>query len=581
MIVHHRIATTYCSFAVRSAAVTVGILLAACATPMAQPTVQPNRDVVEPHTALGNFLAARQAQRMRDSTNASRYIRDALRTDPNNAEFLTRANNIYIEDGQFDAAVDAARRAAAQGPSQPLGTLTLAVSAIKSGNYNDAAALLTGLPNTGINRVLVPMLRAWATAGQGDATAAIDVMKPLNEVNGFRTLSEFHAALIEDMLNHPAEAEAHYRKSLEGDTPSARVVEAAGAFFERQGQAATARELYSNHLKQFPDSSSVAAALMRAGVGPAPAKLAPDAGRGLAEALFDIAAALRQENNNQVALLYARMALALAPDSLSNIVLVADTLESLNQRAAAVALYEKLPANAPQSYSVQIRVADNLNQMGNSDEAIRRLNALAAADTARPDALIVVGQILRAKENYVDSADAYTRALARIPTIDARHWALYYARGIAYERAKQWPKAEADFLKALDLQPEQPDVMNYLAYSWVEQGLNFDRARTMLERAVQLRPNSGHIVDSLGWVLYRIGQVKESVPVLERAVELMPADPVLLDHLGDALWRVGRTTEARFQWQRSLSNDPEPELKGQLQRKIERGLDPASDAKPI
>ncbi len=272
----------------------------------------------------------------------------------------------------------------------------------------------------------------------------------------------------------------------------------------------------------------------------------------------------------------------LAPDEPAIIVLVADTLESLNQRAQAVALYERLPATSPQAYAVQIRVAENLNQLGQTDEAVRRLNALAAAEPARADALIAVAQILRARESYVDAADAYTRAITRIPRLDARHWPLFYARAIAYERSKQWPKAEADFIKALELQPEQPDVMNYLAYSWVEQGLNIDRARTMLERAVQLRPNSGHIVDSLGWVLFKIGQFKDAVPVLERAVELMPEDPVLLDHFGDALWRVGRTNEARFQWQRSLRNNPDAELKTQLEQKLEKGLGPVPPlTKPI
>jgi tetratricopeptide (TPR) repeat protein len=580
MTLPHRTGKTRRRSVAQSTAVVLGVLLGAQGAPLAQPA-PPGRDLLEPHTAIGNFLAARQAQRTRDSSSAARFIRDALRQDPDNAEFLSRATNIFIEDGQFDAAVDAARRAAARGPSQPIATLTLAAAAVKAGNYADASALLSGLPAGGINRVLVPLLRAWAVAGQGDAAAALELMKPLNDVNGFRALAAFHAALIEDALGRATEAEAQFRKALEGEsTPSARLVEFAGAFFERQGQAPAARELYQNHLKQFPESTVIAVALSRAGVGPAPAKVVGNATRGLAEALYDVAAALRQENSSQQALLYGRIALSLAPDSIGALVLVADTLEALNQREAAVALYERLPASAPQSYSVQIRVADNLNQLGKGDEAIRRLNALAAADTARPDALIAVAAILRAKESYAESAEAYTKALARIPNVEARHWPLLYARGIAYERAKEWPKAEADFLKALDLQPEQPDVMNYLAYSWVELGQNYDRARTMLERAVQLRPNSGHIVDSLGWVLYRIGQIKEAVPVLERAVELLPQDPTLLDHLGDALWRVGRTTEARFQWQRSLSNNPEPDLKTQLERKIQRGLDQA-DAKPI
>lgn len=585
MTVRNQIGTMHRGWIVRSGGLAVVVMLAACAAPLAQPAAPALDTSFGARTATGSYLAARQAQLMRDSANAARFAADALRLDPNNPELFGLANRAYLEDGQFDAAVDIARRAAGLGPSQPLGSLTLAVAAARSKNYADAAALLTAMPANGINRVLIPMMRAWALAGSsnGDSAAALEMLKPVTEVTGFRALVEFHSALIEDMLGHTAEAEPHYRKSLEGEgATTPRIVEAAGGFFERQGQAQTAREIYGNLLKQVPDAANIAAAQARAGVGPAPAKLVGDAGRGLAEALFDVAAALRQENNSAVALLYGRLAMVLAPDSNAIIVLLADTLEALNQRAQAVALYEKLPASSPQNYAVQIRVADNLNQMGQSDEAVRRLRALAAADTSRPDALIAVAQILRAKENFAESAEAYTQAIARIPKIEARHWPLFYARAIDFERSKQWPKAEADFLKALELQPEQPDVMNYLAYSWVEQGVNIARARTMLERAVQLRPNAGHIVDSLGWVLYRTGQFQEAVPILERAVELMPEDPVLLDHLGDALWRVGRKTEADFQWRRSLRNNPEPDLKTQLERKLEQGLGPATDTpKPI
>ena len=197
---------------------------------------------------------------------------------------------------------------------------------------------------------------------------------------------------------------------------------------------------------------------------------------------------------------------------------------------------------------------------------------MAQREPTRPDSLIALGDLLRGEDRFAEAEAAYTRALQRVPAIDRRHWRLLYARGIAYERTKRWPQAEADLLKALELEPEQPFVLNYLGYSWVDQGLNLDRAKAMLHRAVELRPEDGFIVDSLGWAYFRLGEHDKAVTYLERAVELEPGDPVINDHLGDGYWRVGRMREARFQWQRALTFEPEPELATVIQDKLVNGL---------
>jgi Flp pilus assembly protein TadD len=198
----------------------------------------------------------------------------------------------------------------------------------------------------------------------------------------------------------------------------------------------------------------------------------------------------------------------------------------------------------------------------------------------RTDALIALGTLLRRAERYAPAAEAYDRAVQRVAQITRGHWWLLYQRGIAYERSQQWPKAEADFLKALELFPDQPDVLNYLAYSWTEQGANLERAEEMLLRAVQISAqrgdNSGHIIDSLAWVYYRTGRFALAVEKLEEAIRLLPLDPTLLDHLGDAYWMVGRREEARFQWQRALRNNPEVDRRPQIERKLQRGLEPVA-----
>lgn len=187
-------------------------------------------------------------------------------------------------------------------------------------------------------------------------------------------------------------------------------------------------------------------------------------------------------------------------------------------------------------------------------------------------ALDALGNILRSRKQYADAVDVYNRAINLIPKPDRRHWVYFYARGTSYERLKNWPTAEADLKKALELYPDQPLVLNYLGYSWVDQGINLDEGMRLIERAVAVKPDDGYIVDSLGWAHFKRGNYAEAVRYLERAVELRPDDPVLNDHLGDALWKVGREREARFQWDQSLTLKPEPEDALKTRRKIDDGL---------
>jgi Flp pilus assembly protein TadD len=227
-------------------------------------------------------------------------------------------------------------------------------------------------------------------------------------------------------------------------------------------------------------------------------------------------------------------------------------------------------------------LARALHGIEQREEAFALLGRLADAEPERLDALIQLGDLLRRDEDYGRAETAYSRAVERIHDPRADQWTLFYARGITYERTKRWPRAEEDFLYALELEPEQPFVLNYLGYSWVDMGMNLDRAKAMLERAVELRPDDGFIVDSLGWVHYRVGEYDAAVDSLERAVELEPGDPVINDHLGDAYWRVGREREARFQWERALSLEPEEDTVSGIREKLRTGLpDPATEPKRI
>ncbi len=186
--------------------------------------------------------------------------------------------------------------------------------------------------------------------------------------------------------------------------------------------------------------------------------------------------------------------------------------------------------------------------------------------------LDALGNILRSHKLYAEAIPYYDQALGLVPKPVRRHWVYYYARGTSYERLKNWEAAEADLQKALSLYPDQPLVLNYLGYSWIDQGRNLKEGMTLIEKAVALKPEDGYIVDSLGWAHYMQGNFEDAVRYLERAVELEPNDPVLNDHLGDALWRVGREREARYQWDQALTLSPTPEDEEKIRKKLQAGL---------
>ena len=266
-----------------------------------------------------------------------------------------------------------------------------------------------------------------------------------------------------------------------------------------------------------------------------------------------------------------RIALLMRPDFPPAKLLIADILEADRRFEAASARLLAVDRASPYAPLARIRLASLLDRQDRTSEALALLDALAAEE-GRPEPLARKGDILRTRSRFREAIEAYDAAIARLGQPERRHWVLYYARGIAHERAKDWPRAEADFLRALDLSPEQPYVLNYLGYSWADQGRELARARRMLERAVELRPHDGHIVDSLGWVLFRQGDYRGAVQWLERAAELLPRDPVINDHLGDAYWAVGRHIEARFQWQRALALGPEPEEIPKIEAKLRNGV---------
>jgi len=293
---------------------------------------------------------------------------------------------------------------------------------------------------------------------------------------------------------------------------------------------------------------------------------------GAAEVLYGLGAAFGRRGGEDLGLIYLQLALYLVPSHPLALLSLADLYEAMKKPELAIKTYERVPLTSPLLRNAQIQMALNLGTLDRSDEEKASLEKLIAAHPADLEAIMALGNVLRGRKQFAECADVYSKGVATITKDEKSNWVIHYFRGICYERAKQWAKAETDLKKSLELYPEQPHVLNYLGYSWIDQGLNLDEGMRMIKRAVEQRADDGYIVDSLGWAYYRLGNIEEATKHLERAVELKPEDPTINDHLGDAYWRIGRVLEARFQWSHARDLKPEPEELVKIEEKLKSGL---------
>ena len=557
-----------------------GLAVAGCddhSTPTHLAAARDVQAVAEParHTkvasAAGKYLAGRFARRSRDFGSAARLLTDALELDKENSGIRRQAFFALVASGRFDDAAKLANLIVDGSNGAPISNLTLVVEDVRAQKFEQAAKRLVDMPKHGMNTFTSPLLVAWLHFARGEVDKAVQALDSLSKVESFAGLRNLHVGLIMDLAGNPVAAEEALKKSAK-KAPSLRVVQAYGRFLERCGRPKEAKKLYQDFVAKADGANSLEAAFQRLKSGKKPERLVNNTNQGMAEVFFNLSGTLAQGRSTDLALIYGRFALRLRPDFPLVQVLLGGLLESLDRKNEALALYDAVNPSSPLYWAARLRKAETLDELKRTDEAIAQLKQMAGERADQYEPLTRLGDMLRAKKRYDEAAFSYSQAVKRIGELAKPHWSLLYARGIAYERSKQWAKAEADFLGALRLSPEQPFVLNYLGYSWVDQGLHLDRAKGMIERAVQLRPNDGYIVDSLGWVLFRLRDFEGAARRLERAVILRPDDPTINDHLGDAYWRVGRFLEARFQWRRALSLDPDKKEIPTIQKKLQRGL---------
>ena len=529
-------------------------------------------------SGLGDYLIGRYAHVRGDYAAAAEHLRRVLEEDPGNPALLRRTLSLLVADGRVEEAAALGPRLLEIDGRARLARFVLGLQAARRGDFEGALGHIDRIEREGVYAVLMPLVEGWLHTGTGSDAKALAALAPLGERSAYRSFFLLHAGLMHDMAGRQEDAEAMLREAVALSSGSLRPTAALGSLLARAGRGREAWAVYDQYRAQNPPDVWSERAMAAAEAGLAPPPLVSDAREGLAEALFGTAAALPLREIEDAGLVYARLALFLRDDLDVARLLIAGIHEELERFEAAVDVYRGIPVESDFSWTARLRAAADLADLGRVDEAVASLGAMVDEQPGRADAASALGDALRMNERYGEAADAYDIAVERIAAVESRHWRLYYVRGIAFERTGAWPRAEADFLRALELEPDQPLVLNYLGYSWVEQRHRLDEAREMIERAVALRPGDGYIVDSLGWAAYRLGDFEEAVHQLERAVELVAGDPVINDHLGDAYWQVGRLNEARFQWRRALTLEPEDELAEQVRRKLADGLSAEAEA---
>lgn len=519
----------------------------------------------------GAYLAAKAAQSLSDYRSADDWYTIALKSDPQNVDLLANAMLTALSLGDVARSAEMAQTLTKLGvASQNIALARLADRAIQA----DYAGILADQKDgASVGNLLDDLAAAWANVGLGQMSDALALFDKIIATKGIEGFGLYHKAL--------ALAQA-------GDFDGAAQIFAgkSGDFkLSRRGAMAYAKVL--SQLERGAD----AALLLEKGFDPAndpeikdlitqlrqgqalPLTDLKDGKDGLAEAFFTVAAALNGETDDAYTLLHARIASALRPNDKPSILMIATLLEKQGQYDLAIDAYAKIPSTDPAFPISEIGRAEASFSADRKDAALEILTALVRSHPEDLDALVALGNGQRRVENFVDAIKTYDQVIARLPTVNPGQWPLYYSRGISHEQMGNFDLAEADFRVALNLNPNQPDVLNYLGYSLVDRGLKLDEAMGMIKRAVAARPNSGYIVDSLAWAYYRLGKYPEALAPMEKASLLEPVDPIVTDHLGDVYWANGRTREAEFQWRRALSFNPTEKDATRIRKKLELGLD--------
>jgi Flp pilus assembly protein TadD len=502
-----------------------------------------------------------------DSAATDRYFA-AQRRAPHDDARLTGALIASLAAG----AEERARRAARMAPRQDAPAyahLIRASDALAAQRWRAAGDEIDRVQGAAAEAPIGRLLVVWVRSAEGRVDEVTVDLAPLAQIRPYGGLFAYQQAMALDYAGRSDEALAAYQTAEQGGLWQPSGIERHADLLVRRGEREQAAALLDTDVNRANPALTAALARVRAGGTAAAEPLTP--ARGAAVGLYGLSAIFTQESDSTNSLAALSLSLMLDPGYDGARIAFAQQQSRLGHTDLARAALARVPATSPYAGSARVMESWVLMDSGAHDEALTLASTNAAGGDVR--AQRTLADMYRNLGRFGDAEPIYSQLVAQQPN----DWRLYFARGAARERLGRWPEAESDMRRALELAPDQPDVLNYLGYSWIDRGEHMDEGLAMIRRAVELRPNSGAIIDSLGWAYFRMGDYPQALEHIERAVELQPADATLNDHLGDVYWRLGRRIEARFQWQRAVSL--EPDNAAAIESKIAGGLPAESPAR--
>ena len=529
--------------------------------------------MVRAEISFGGYLAGRHALSTKDFDAASTYLSRAIEDDLENPELLNGLISVQVSLGDIGAAKISSDNLDLLGVQTQLSNMVKIAIQLRNRDFDNAKQQIEN--EQGINPLLDKIVIGWAFADEGNFENAETIF---DEIGKGSSLAQFSQMQKASMLAAYGRYESALNTIENLEKNSNRIsIDARALKVQLLLKLENKEEATEYFSRIFGDGVNSDAANLRMQVEDHPNAYSIEESlsleAGIAYAFYAIADILKDDADPNTALLYARLAQYLNENSQKAILLAADLLEQMGQYDLAVKEYAKISPSSSYFLSSELGRVGALRDGGKTEAALEVLYYLSREFSDIGIVHNSLGDFLRREERYSEAKIAYDRAVDIYRENNNVSWVVLYARGITHERLQEWDKAESDFRNALTINPDQANVLNYLGYSLIDRGEKLDEAMTMIEKAVSLQPESGYIVDSLAWGLFKLGQYETAIPHMEKAAELMPVDPIVTDHLGDLYWAVGRQLEAKFQWRRALSFDPELKDATRIREKLRIGLD--------
>ena len=552
----------------------LAVVLAHGGQALASGTAEPDKPIAV-RTLTGALLSAQVAEGDNDPAAMVAYYKQALGFSPGNSEFEQRLMLALLANGQFDEALPFAEKLKTVAAIERVSRVALAIEAGRKNQWDEAQNLLKLALQSDLDRLVTGLMSAWAMAGAGDAAGGAKAISELKGPGWFGLFQDMHKAMILESAGDKEGATKAFEQALISPDANAapdswlRLVEAYAGFAYRNGDKAKAINIIEQGQEIAPERPSLVALKKSIEAGETVAPRIAKPLDGFSEVLYNLGSAIRRDGAESFSKLYIQLSLAAKPDNDVALLERGSLNESLDKQQDAIKDYQAVPATSPFRRGAELQAGLVLADVDRKDEAVATLTKLIDQEPGDTRAYLALGGVHASNKDFAAAAGVYDKAVTAIGTPDRNDWNLFYQRGIAHERTKNWPLAEESFRAALKLMPDQPQVLNYLGYSFVDRNENLEEALGMIRKAVELRPDDGYIVDSLGWAYYRLGKFEEAVAELESAIALKPEDATINDHLGDAYWRVGRKLEARFQWQHALDAKSEDVDSALIKAKLE------------